>query len=215
MPRVNNVKTEDLNPQQMENLLRVLRDGIVTEKDGTQKVLDLDAREAMLLALTTGMRAGEIFRMKWDDVDFQRGFINIRDPKGVMDQTIPLSDVAREILENRTRTVGSPLVFAGRKGGRRASGTKQFRVIRDAAGLGKDFRPVHGLRHAFASMLASSGQVDMYTLQKLLTHKSPMMTQRYAHLRDETMKKASALAGNIIAGAAMAKDQVGAAGSQG
>jgi integrase len=47
-------------------------------------------------------------------------------------------------------------------------------------------------------MLASSGQVDMYTLQKLLTHKSPQMTQRYAHLRDETLKKASNLAGNLI-----------------
>ena len=44
-----------------------------------------------------------------------------------------------------------------------------------------DFRPFHGLRHSFASMPASSGQVDMYTLQKLLTHKSPLMTQRNAH----------------------------------
>ena len=57
---------------------------------------------------------------------------------------------------------------------------------------------MHGLRHVYASMLASSGQVDMYTLQKLLTHKSPTMTQRYAHLRDETMRKASDLAGDII-----------------
>jgi integrase len=47
-------------------------------------------------------------------------------------------------------------------------------------------------------MLASSGQVDMYTLQKLLTHKSPLMTQRYAHLRDEALRKASDLAGDII-----------------
>jgi hypothetical protein len=38
----------------------------------------------------------------------------------------------------------------------------------------------------------------MYTLQKLLTHKSPQMTQRYAHLRDEALKKASDLAGSII-----------------
>lgn len=37
-------------------------------------------------------------------------------------------------------------------------------------------------------MLASSGKVDMYVLQKLMTHKSPQMTQRYAHLRDETLK---------------------------
>jgi integrase len=38
----------------------------------------------------------------------------------------------------------------------------------------------------------------MYTLQKLLTHKDPKMTQRYAHLRDEALKEASALAGSLI-----------------
>jgi integrase len=47
---------------------------------------------------------------------------------------------------------------------------------------------MHGLRHTYASMLASSGQVDMYVLQKLMTHKSPSMTQRYAHLRDDALK---------------------------
>jgi len=47
-------------------------------------------------------------------------------------------------------------------------------------------------------MLASSGRVDMYTLQKLLTHKSPVMTQRYAHLRDDTLKNAANLAGELI-----------------
>ena len=61
--------------------------------------------------------------------------------------------------------------------------------IKKEAGLPKDFRPLHGLRHHYASMLASSGKVDMYVLQKLLTHKSPLMTQRYAHLRDEALRK--------------------------
>jgi len=49
-------------------------------------------------------------------------------------------------------------------------------------------------------VLASSGKVDMYTLQKLLTHKDLKMTQRYAHLRDEALKKASNFAGGIING---------------
>ena len=47
-------------------------------------------------------------------------------------------------------------------------------------------------------MLASSGQVDLYTLQKLLTHKSAAMTQRYAHLRDDALRRASDLAGDLI-----------------
>jgi integrase len=70
--------------------------------------------------------------------------------------------------------------------------------IKNNAELPDGFRPLHGLRHVYASMLASSGKVEMYTLQKLLTHKSPIMTQRYAHLRDETLKRASEVAGDIV-----------------
>jgi integrase len=77
--------------------------------------------------------------------------------------------------------------------------------IRNRAKLPEDFRPFHGLRHVYASMLVSSGQVDMYTLQKLLTHKSPQMTQRYAHLRDETLKRASDLAGSLVTEAVKGK----------
>ena len=198
MPVVNNLKTEDLNEQQMDKLLTILRYGIVIEKDGMETLLDADAREAMLLALVTGMRRGEIFKLAWDDVDFRRGFITIRDPKGVVDQTIPLSDAARDLLKQRTNIKDSPYVFPGRRGGHRVDAAKQFRLIRDAAGLPKDFRPMHGLRHTFASNLASSGEVDLYTIQRLLTHKSPLMTQRYSHLRDETLRNASNVAGRVI-----------------
>lgn len=49
-----------------------------------------------------------------------------------------------------------------------------------------------------ASMLASSGKVDMYQLQELLTHEDSRMTQRYAHLRDEALKRASGVADDIF-----------------
>jgi integrase len=52
----------------------------------------------------------------------------------------------------------------------------------------------HDLRHTFASYLASSGQVDIYTLKELLGHKSLTMTQRYAHLINGTLKKAISVA---------------------
>jgi integrase len=104
---------------------------------------------------------------------------------------------ARELLESHPRT-GSPYVFPGRNGGKRVDINKQVGRIKAAAGLPKDFRALHGLRHVFASLLASSGQVDLYTLQKLLTHKSAAMTQRYAHLRDEALRRASDLAGDLL-----------------
>jgi integrase len=134
---------------------------------------------------------------KWDDVDFERGFIQIRDPKGGQDQKIPLNGKARELLQSHSKT-DSPYVFPGRKGRKRVDINQQVNQIKEAAGLPKDFRALHGLRHVYASMLASSGQVDLYTLQKLLTHKSPAMTQRYAHLRDEALRRASDLAGELI-----------------
>ena len=185
--KVNNQRTEDLTTEQMKALLKAIDDD-PHHQAGT----------IMKLALYTGMRRGEMFKLKWEHIDFERGFILIIDPKGGPDQKIPLNDAARQLLDKRPNKTHSPYVFPGRKGKQRTDINKAVNKIKKAAGLPKDFRPLHGLRHVYASMLASSGQVDMYTLQKLLTHKDPKMTQRYAHLRDETLKKASNLAGDII-----------------
>ena len=186
MPKVNNLKTEDLNPEQLTVLLEAI------DQDH-----DTQAANFMRLALCTGMRKSEMFRLKWDDVDSDRGFIHLRDPKGGKDQTIPLNQAARELLEHHPKS-DSPFVFPGRGGGQRVEIRRPIDRIRKAAELPKDFRPLHGLRHTFASMLASSGQVDLYTLGKLLTHKSAAMTMRYAHLRDDTLRRASDLAGDLI-----------------
>ena len=118
-------------------------------------------------------------------------------PKGGKDQEIPLNNATRELLENHPRSE-SEYIFPGKEGKQRIDIKKAVNRIKKRAELPRDFRPLHGLRHVYASMLASSGQVDMYTLQKLLTHKSPQMTERYAHLRDEALRKASNLAGEII-----------------
>lgn len=70
--------------------------------------------------------------------------------------------------------------------------------LKKNAGLPEDFRPLHGLRHAYASFLVSSGKVPLYTVQKLLTHGSAKMTQRYAHLADEALREASSVADMIF-----------------
>jgi len=197
MPQVDNTTTEDLTPDQLKSLLKAINEST-----------DIEAANIMRMALFTGMRRGELFKLKWTDIDYDRGFINIRhDPKGGKSQMIPLNEQARAILESHPKTKAN--VFVRGDGKPFTDIRRRINPIKKAAGLPADFRPLHGLRHAYASMLASSGQVDLYTLQKLLTHKSPQMTQRYAHLRDETMKKAATLAGNIIEQAAKAEDQDG------
>jgi integrase len=186
MPRVNNLKTEDLSPDQLTALLEAI------EQD--QNIM---AANFMKMALYTGMRRGELFRLQWQDLDFDKGFIYLRTPKSGQNEKIPLNQAARDLLESHPRT-GSPYVFPGRHGGQRVDINKQVGRIKTAAGLPKDFRALHGLRHVYASMIASSGQVDLYTLQKLLTHKSAAMTQRYAHLRDDALRRASDLAGDLL-----------------
>lgn len=186
MPKASSLKTEDLTPDQLAKLLEAI------ENDE-----NIQAGNMMKMALYTGMRRSEMFRLRWSDIDFQRGFILLRNPKGGTDQKIPLNDATRNLLESHPRTK-SQYVFPGRGGHKRTDIKHQVNRIKEAAGLPKEFRALHGLRHVYASMLASSGQVDLYTLQKLLTHKSPLMTQRYAHLRDEALKRASNLAGDII-----------------
>jgi integrase len=133
--------------------------------------------------------------------------ILIRDPKGGPDQKIPLNEAAEGIFDVIPKCVENPYVFPGRKKDEHLKDMrKSIARIKTDAGLLDGFRPLHGLRHVYASMLASSGEVGMYTLQKLLTHKDPKMTQRYAHLRDESLRQASEVAGNIIQNASKTKD---------
>jgi integrase len=174
-PTVNNVTTEDLTPEQINALLQAI-----------DKSKHKTVGAMMKMALYSGMRRGEMLNLEWRDVDLERGFIHIRETKGGPDQKIPINDLTRNLLESLPRA--SKFIFPGRGGRKRSNTSKAACEIRKDAGLPKDFRPLHGLRHVYASMLASSGQVDMYVLQRLLTHKSPVMTQRYAHLRDEALK---------------------------
>lgn len=189
VPEVHNEKTEDLTEEQMVKYLNAI------EADSNFQV-----RCIMKLALFTGMRRSEILRLKWDDVNSEKKYIRIRAPKGGKDQVIPLNKMAEGVLDEVRKSIftSDEFVFPGRKGKPRGDTGKAARRIRDAAGLPADFRPMHGLRHTFASAIASSGEVDMYVLQKLLTHKSPEMTQRYAHLRDEALQRASGIASRLF-----------------
>ena len=150
-----------LTPEQLTALLEAI------EQDP-----NVQAANFMKMVLFTGMRRGELFKLQWQDIDFDRGFIHIRDPKGGQDQKIPLNAATRDLLLNHPRT-DSPYVFPGRGGRQRVDINKQVNRIKRQAGLPKDFRALHGLRHVYASMLASSGQVDLYTLQTIVNPQEP------------------------------------------
>ena len=188
MPKVDNQKTERMSDEQLRRYLAAL------DEEPNQ-----DVAAILRVALLTGIRKTALLSLQWSDIDFDRGYITLRGEHAKKGKTeyLPLTPAVRSVLEKVKRTE-SPYVFPGRNGGRRSDCRRMARRVRDRAGL-EDFRPMHGLRHSFASALASSGRVDLYTLQKLLTHESPQMTQRYAHLADEAMKRAAGVADELLA----------------
>lgn len=176
MPVVDNKVTENLTAEQVAKLLQVL-----DEEE------DIVMASLIRLALFTGMRRSALLNLQWTDLDFERNSIMLRGDVAKKKKTeyIPMNEQAKAVLLAVPKTT-SPYVFPGRDDDKpRANITAVLKRVKEKAGLPESFRPLHGLRHSFASWLANSGQVSMYELQKLLTHSSPLMTQRYAHLHDE------------------------------
>ena len=157
-------------------------DAIMTaESDG---VIGPFAASGLRLALFTGARSGEITATKWDHVDWQRRLIRLPDSKTNEPRTIHLSDAAVEVLRNVPRV--GPYVIAGARHGKPfKSLSRSWIVAREYAGL-KDVR-LHDLRHSYASLAAGRG-VSLHMIGKLLGHKDPATTARYAHLARDAVQ---------------------------
>lgn len=181
IPHVDNEKTEMLSDEEMKRYLQAL-----------DEEPDQDAVALIRLAMVTGMRKGALLGLKWSDCNFEKRTICLQGEYAKKGRTeyIPMNDSAKIILESINNR-NSEYVFPGKDGKKRNDYRRIARRVKKKAGLPEDFRPLHGLRHNFASTLASSGEVELYIIQKLLTHSSPQMTQRYAHLRDEALMEAS------------------------
>lgn len=181
LDKIDDERTEYLTDDQFQNLWESLK---IDE--------NLDAANFMKLVLFTGMRRGELFKLQKSHVDWQTKFISIVDPKGKVSARIPMNELAAAVLsEQDDNHPDSVYFFPGVGNKERTSIKRGVNRIKQRANLPAEFRPLHGLRHHFASMLASSGKVDLYTLQKLLNHQDPRMTQRYAHLVDKALKRGS------------------------
>jgi len=193
MPQVNNIKDDALSPDQLSSLFKAI------EKDRHPH-----AGSIMLIALYTGMRRGSIFNLKHDDINFERGFIRLRDPKSGKDDTIPLNDQARRVFKNHIRTK-SDYVFPGRGGKKRTNAQKSINAIKEAAGIPKHIRPLHSLRHTFATLAAEDDNIDIFTLQKLTTHRTISQLQRYVGVTDKRKKQASSSVGLAVENAMKSK----------
>lgn len=142
-------------------------------------------RPIVLLALNTGTRRGELFHLRWTDVNLKTSWLTIagRTSKNKQTRRLPLNREALAVLgswRKQSATISaSPYVFPGQSDRPLTTITKAWRSVRKAAGL-RDFH-FHDLRHHFASRLVQSG-VDLNTVRELLGHADLQMVLRYAHL---------------------------------
>jgi len=145
-------------------------------------------------ALRTGMRLGELAALRWADVDFELGRINVRRsfshgvetlPKNGRSRVVPMTTQLHAVLaEQKLATSARERVFLSEEGALLDSNKVKthFWISTREAGL-RRIR-IHDLRHSFASQLAMAG-VSIYSIQGLLGHQDVKTTMRYAHLSPE------------------------------
>jgi integrase len=104
-------------------------------------------------------------------------------------RTIPLNQTALELLKHKagSRSMDTALVFPS-EAQTRLNASNISRSLHRALDKAKitDFH-FHDLRHTCATRMVQGG-VDLYKVQRLLGHKSPIMTQRYAHHYPESLR---------------------------
>ena len=160
---------------------------------------------AIRLLLFTGCRRGEVLSLKWNEVRLDEDCILLLDTKNGRSRMVHLNKRAKEVVEelheNRSkevRTAASEYVFPSRQGTKKGhlfDLRNPFDKACQRAGV-ENFR-IHDLRHTFATM-AVRGGASLFEVQKLLGHQDIAMTQRYAHLSDAGLKKASGFVATML-----------------
>jgi integrase len=133
----------------------------------------------VLMALTTGMRKGELEKLRWCDIDFEKGLAMLMDTKNGTPRHTPIPRVIMGELKKH-REIGSVLLFPSSVDiNKPFDYKKQWAKCLKAAEI-KNFR-WHDMRHDTASTLARDGRT-MKEIAEILGHKSLASTDRYTHL---------------------------------
>ena len=185
MPTIQNQRTRFLSHEEATLLLEQLK------KNSATMLYDI-----ALLALHTGMRAGEIFNLKALDLDFAEEVIRISNPKNKRTRFAYMTRAVKEMLQRRTPAEPEGLVFPDRKGNQALAVSQVFRRAVNKLGFNKgisdprELVTFHTLRHSFASWLCIQGE-PLTTIKELLGHQTVALTERYSHLLPDHKRRAT------------------------
>lgn len=148
---------------------------------------------AIRLLLFTGCRLREILRLRWSEVDLEKGLLFLPDSKTGR-KTVILNGAAISVLSSLDR-ICAYVVPGSDLSKPRHDLNRPWNHIRSAAGL-EDVR-IHDLRHTFAS-IGAGANFGLPVVGRLLGHASATTTQRYAHLADDPARSASEVIGDSL-----------------
>jgi integrase len=143
------------------------------------------------VALDTGLRAGELCRLRWGDVMADRLTVQASNAKSGRSRTIPLTPAAQAAIKRQPKR--SVWVFSQPDGLRVLDVRTAMRNACARAGI-EPITP-HVLRHTCASWLVQRG-VPIYLVRAMLGHSTIAVTERYAHLAPDHLQECVAALSN-------------------
>ena len=168
-----------------------LRERVLKEEEEKQlfEAATPHLKPILAVALYTGMRRGEVLKLRWQHVDFEDREIMVVESKSGKARTLPINSFLFHLLYGlRHRDGKSEFVFVNHERGKPFVEIKRaFNGACKRAEI-KDLR-FHDLRHTFASRLARNG-VDLNTVKELMGHASITTTQRYLHSQAKEKRQA-------------------------
>ncbi|MDP2098402.1 MAG: site-specific integrase [Methylobacter sp.] len=142
----------------------------------------------VLMAMTTGMRKGELMRLRWSDIDFNIGLAFLETSKNGEPRVNPIPETTLTELK-RLRELGRGLIFPSEKlPDQPMEFVKHWSKALEVSKV-ENFR-FHDLRHDFCSQLAMHG-ASLNEIAELAGHKDLATTMRYTHLSTGHKKKLS------------------------
>ena len=183
-------------------LLNNARERYLTKDEATRLIDAINQTEQNIhlkyiipMLILTGARRGEVLKAKHEDFNLNQLCWTIPTSKSGKKRVLPITPQLLELYKSIPKD-DTPYLFAS------AKSKKPYVTIyvswnsaRTRAGL-KDLR-MHDLRHSFASALVNNGR-SLYEVQTLLGHSTSKMTQRYAHLSNESLMSAASCASSLL-----------------
>jgi integrase len=148
-------------------------------------------RDVAALMIETGMRPSEIYGLKRQNVNIEKGFLQVTGSKTKSsNRKIWLSDKARNLLQNRSDKFKGVYLFPkGETDGATATNHLNDQHTAALKRIGLKFR-LYDLRHTFATRILEN-DIDLLTLASMLGHSSLNHVMRYAHPSDARKRDAA------------------------